>query len=443
MLDHYIERIENNDASLTAIELLGCGRNDNDVNRLMQALSKNPNIAKNIVIIKLFKNNLTSVKISAALIALQELDLSYNNLTSLNIPAELVGLKKLYLGNNQLINFNLPALANLQLIDLSFNRLTSFNMPALTSLNGIRLDHNQLTSINIPALTTLKNLYLYNNKLVSFNCSDKLVALKKLYLDNNQLTNINITALTALEELCLDNNQLTSINIPVELIALKKLYLVNNQLTTLTHLALAALNIAIPTLEIDGINGNIAEQLTPEITQAHFEAMSPVFLSSMNSSLFKCASIQSGQRPTKESLPVELVMMVMDLKGIGPKALLDQNIVMLKRAFSDNKQLTTLLELLTNDHMRGFKKIIIDMQLKKIKEIICEFKKNTEKTEKLQPETKSTLSLLNLNERDRVLTQLFIRNKERWHATKNKTINKNDLLNSLDSASKRVRFEPS
>jgi Leucine-rich repeat (LRR) protein len=81
ILNEYITRIENQDATLTSIDLF-YGLNDADADRLMQAFRNAPEIAKNITSIDLSNNQLTSINIPATLIALQWLELENNRLTA-------------------------------------------------------------------------------------------------------------------------------------------------------------------------------------------------------------------------------------------------------------------------------------------------------------------------------------------------------------------------
>jgi Leucine-rich repeat (LRR) protein len=250
-LNEYIERIEDHDTNLTWIEL-GCAMlSDADAERLMQALRNAPDIAKNIEIIDLYGNELTSINIPATLTALQELNLEGNQLTSINIPATLIALKELRLAGNQLTNIDIPAtLINLKVLCLDENQLTSINIPAtLITLQELNINSNQLTNIDIPAtLIALQLLGLASNQFTSINIPAELIALKGMHLERNQLTSINIPAtLIALQSLHLQGNQLTTMDIPATLIALQSLRLSSNRLTSInipgTLIALQSLDL--------------------------------------------------------------------------------------------------------------------------------------------------------------------------------------------------------
>jgi Leucine-rich repeat (LRR) protein len=367
-LNEYITRIQSNDTTLTEIDLTGARLNDADIEKLMCALDKAPAVAERIKELYLRNNNrLTRINIAATLTALQYLRLGNNQLTSINIPATLTALQQLRLGNNQLTSINIPAtLTALQQLMIDNNRLTSINIPAtLTALQVLYLNNNQLTSINIPAtLTALQQLMIDNNELTSINIAATLTALQYLRLGNNQLTSINIPAkltalmrlflednqltsidipvtLTALRELNIAMNQLTSINIPAKLTALQQLYLNNNQLTMAIKIALRVLMVTSANLTIQGIDddNNIAAQLTPEIIQAHFEAMKPVFLANMESRKFKNEIINLSPY---SKLPLVLIIEELNFNGVGPIAELNKNIAMFKDIFVNDEQLTIL-----------------------------------------------------------------------------------------------------
>jgi hypothetical protein len=293
-LNEYITRIENQDTTLTDIELMDAGLNNADAERLMQALGNAPEIAKNIQTIAIECNQLTSIDIPATFTALEHLLLSGNQLTSINIPASLIALKELHLYNNQLTTINIP--------------------DTLIALDRMSLSRNQLTSINIP---------------------DTLIALQLLYLHHNQLTNINIPAtLIELVELTLNNNQLTSINIPDTLIALQELNLQGNQLTAATKIALTAFGITRPALLIL-IEENIPEQLTPAILQEHFQTMALTYLSIMNSKTFKDSVLGLHHLYKERAIPAAIISS--HISETLPQKLLLENIAMLRRCFANNQ----------------------------------------------------------------------------------------------------------
>jgi hypothetical protein len=133
-LNEYITRIENQDTTLTSIDLINTGLNDADANRLMQALRNAPEIAKNIERIDLAHNQLTSIKIPATLIVLQGLYLNRNQLTIINIPVELTTLRWLFLGNNQLTAATKLALSALSITRTELQMSIEENIPGqLTS----------------------------------------------------------------------------------------------------------------------------------------------------------------------------------------------------------------------------------------------------------------------------------------------------------------------
>jgi hypothetical protein len=353
-LNEYIERIENQDATLTSISLIDTGLNNADAERLMQALRNAPEIAMNIERIELCGNNqLTSINIPATLIALQELGLSDNQLTSINIPATLIALQELGLSRNQLTSINIPAtLIALQELGLSRNQLTSINIPAtLIALQGLTLNSNQLTSIDIPAtLIDLQWLGLSRNQLISINISVELIALQSLHLDSNRLT---------------------SINIPAQLIALNDLTLHHNQLTAATKLALSAFNITRPGLLIF-IEENIPEQLTPEILDNHFKTIAATYLSIVDSQIFKDKVLNLYACLSKK-LPADIISS--HISGFiienNVQELLLANIEMLRRCFANNEMETeTLSSWLASPKMKSIISMINQKHNTKINNLL-------------------------------------------------------------------------
>jgi TPR repeat protein len=357
-LNDYIERIENNDFTLTEIDLDSRELNDDDAESLMQALFNNPEVAQGITILSLSDNQLTSINILATLTALQELGLGDNQLTDIAIPTTLRALTDLDLFENRLTIVDIPqTLIALKTLLLNDNRLTDITIPAtLRALNHLRLSRNQLTRIDIPV---------------------ELIALQELDLENNQLTSINIPAtLIALQALSLYSNQLTSINIPATLIALQALNLYSNQLTRATKLALAEFALTRPRLIISGLD-DIPAQLTPEILQEHFEAMSGVFLANIKSSLFFKDAVRNLLNRCKPeawylTLSPEIISTTLNTGGIDSEALLNQNIDMFRIAYFSNRQQLNLL----NSCFNAFKDDIIITQQKEVKSIINQCKKD-------------------------------------------------------------------
>src|SRR6185295_12416136 len=107
--------------SLTNLE--ACCRNVSNVTGL--------EAARNLTLLNLESNALTSFTLPSALTNLTMLEVSANPLTQCVIPGGLTNLASLRIEHTPLANFTLPAgLTGLFAIDLFDNHLTSFTVPA-------------------------------------------------------------------------------------------------------------------------------------------------------------------------------------------------------------------------------------------------------------------------------------------------------------------------
>jgi hypothetical protein len=379
-LNEYIARIENHDITLININLMNSGLNNDDANRLMNALRNAPEVAIRITDLNLGFNRLTCINLPAELIALRNLILSSNQLTSINIPSEFVALRLLDLDYNVLTSINLPSeLIALQQVALGCNQLTSINISAeLISLRSLRLNNNQLTYINIPAgLIALQRLQLEYNQLTSINIPGELIALQHFCIAFNQVTSINISSkLIALRVLDFKDNQLTSINIPAELIALQYMGFDNNQLTIATKLALCAFRATMPEININGIDNNIAEELTPAILNEHFQTRVSLFLFSIEPSVYK------GIVFPIRNMPIEMILLVTKfIIDNNTPLLIREDIAMLKRCFANDEAKTaTLNKWLSSPEMKGIEELIVNKALNdKINSLLKIYEINTKK----------------------------------------------------------------
>ena len=166
-------------------------------------------VERDIEVLSLSDNDLTSLTLPNGLKSLEDLYLSYNQLTNLTLPEGLTNLRRLYLnsnlrvpgiGVNQLQSLTLPnGLTNLEYLDLHSNDLTSLTLPnGLTNLKELNLSYNQLTNFTLPkGLTSLEVLHLYGNELTSLTLPEGLKNLWALNLSHNQLTSLTLTEDTA------------------------------------------------------------------------------------------------------------------------------------------------------------------------------------------------------------------------------------------------------
>ncbi|MDB6031230.1 MAG: hypothetical protein JWM16_1568, partial [Verrucomicrobiales bacterium] len=216
--------------------------------------------ARNLVVLDLQDNRITSFDILTNLTRLVYLDLSENRipkltlpggmtnlttlraelggLTNITLPAGLTKLTSLRLGFNQLSSLTLPAgMTNLSLLSVYLNQLTNLTLPpTLNSLTNLSLDGNRLGSLNLPAgMTKLDTLIVGANQLTSFTVPADMTNLVFLRLNDNQLTTLTLPAgMNQLRLLHLPGNRLSSLTLPTGLTNLNGLILQSNQLTTLT-----------------------------------------------------------------------------------------------------------------------------------------------------------------------------------------------------------------
>jgi hypothetical protein len=258
------------------------------------------------------------------------------------------------------------------------SQLTSIDLSALTALTSLHLNHNRLTSIDVSELTALKYLYLNNNQLTGINMAG-LTELTVLDLSHNRLTSIDLSGLISLTNLHLNHNlRLTSIDLSKLTELTTYLDLSSYQLTMATKLAIRAVR---PNLVVEGIN-NIAEELTTKILQEHFETIKPVFLASMEASEFKNAVMHSSWHRSNSGsmLPLELIMMVLSTKGVGPEVELNKNITVLRNAFANDKQKSNILkEWLATHDMKSYMKDILVAQYASVESLLREFRQNIRK----------------------------------------------------------------
>lgn len=154
---------------LNLTNLNGCCRNIKSLEGLEWA--------RNLTVLDLSANGMTSFAFPGGLTNLTSLNLSANGLTNLTLPAGLSVLTSVELGQNQLVNLTLPDdLRALNVLGVEFNQITNLNLPTgLTNLSVLALQHNQLTNLVLPPDTEqLTTVLLGGNPLASFVLSEPM-----------------------------------------------------------------------------------------------------------------------------------------------------------------------------------------------------------------------------------------------------------------------------
>ena len=161
------------------------------------------------------------------------LDLSNQNITNeqlLNIQFHR-NIKILDLSNNQITSLeNVIFPTNLEILDLQNNQITSLqNVIFPTNIMKLLIENNQITSLqNVIFPTNLKFLYLENNQITSLENVIFPENLKSLELQYNQITSLeNINFPRQLETIKLANNRIKiikDITFPESLIYLNLSY---------------------------------------------------------------------------------------------------------------------------------------------------------------------------------------------------------------------------
>jgi Leucine Rich Repeat len=124
---------------------------------------------------------------------LRILDLDNNSITTFPVADALTNLTILDLFGNHLSSFVLSTpLTKLAILDIAFNSLAQCSLPAgLSSLNTLFLEHNALTNFTLPAgLTQLAQLDLTDNQLGSLTLPPEGTSLTALFLSANPITTL-------------------------------------------------------------------------------------------------------------------------------------------------------------------------------------------------------------------------------------------------------------
>jgi Leucine-rich repeat (LRR) protein len=206
----YIERINDNDPMLTEINITEELLLDNNLNQLsdedlvplIEALNKNQEAAKRIIVLNLLSNNIININpLIKNLTSLIELNLSQNKIAEIDL-SKLTNLLKLDLYYNKITgHMNLSTLTNLTFVNVADNDIESIFLNNCLKLEHIDVSLNNLTTFDSSIFNNLKyldisfnniqTLYLHHSKT-----KDLILARDGVFLgvnDNQRLTSAATT----------------------------------------------------------------------------------------------------------------------------------------------------------------------------------------------------------------------------------------------------------
>ena len=124
---------------------------------------------RNIAVLDLSDNDLTSIDLGSFVHSLKELNLSGNKIKELSIDGA-VNIETLYISNNAMENLEGMMGTNMtkiKWIDASNNRLKTFRCSYNTSLTYANLSNNELTVCDLDGCSNLSELYVSHNQLTN------------------------------------------------------------------------------------------------------------------------------------------------------------------------------------------------------------------------------------------------------------------------------------
>lgn len=239
---------------MTELDLTGMELTDNDIKDIskmknLEVLSLGNNKISSLTAIKdlkklkklnLYTNNISNINSLKNLTNLTSLSLSDNDISDISVLENLNKLKVLHMEGNNISNIsalsNLTSLTDLQ---LGYNKISDISaLKNATKLNCLYLNDNQISNIYaLTNLTDIKILHLYRNKISDINSLYKLTNLTVLDIGTNQISNINsLSGLTNLTTLKLGYNQITDISSLRNLSQVTTLRLENNKISAISAL---------------------------------------------------------------------------------------------------------------------------------------------------------------------------------------------------------------
>jgi Leucine-rich repeat (LRR) protein len=180
--------------------------------------------------IKLYFENISSVRGIEYMTGITKLNLNGNEITSLDVSNN-TKLTDLDCSFNKITSLDVSNNTKLTDLNCSYNKLTSLNVSKNTLLGELSCETNKITSLDVSHNTQLTFLNCVNNRLTSLDVS-KNAQLAKLYCGKNELTNLDVSHNTQLTLLYCANNELTNLDVSHNT-QLTTLYCDNNELTNL------------------------------------------------------------------------------------------------------------------------------------------------------------------------------------------------------------------
>ncbi len=157
----------------------------------------------NLISLRLYSNNFSSLIPLRGLKSLKSLDISANGISDISSLTSLTNLVELFLQLNKIEDVTpLKGMTNLELLYLSENNVEDIKaLAGLTNLTQLYLQANSLQDITpLEGCVDLETLYLSSNDIVDISPLEDLTSLKYLHLSYNRNLS-NVSPLAGLENL--------------------------------------------------------------------------------------------------------------------------------------------------------------------------------------------------------------------------------------------------
>jgi uncharacterized protein (TIGR03067 family) len=172
------------------------------------------------------------------------LDGSGKNISKLDGLEKCKNLLEIKLSKNQIVDLApLKELSNLQSLDLSANKIADISaLKGLTKLQYIELSNNQITKVDaLSGMTSLSALYISGNQISDVLPLGSLTNLSSLSLGQNRIKDVGALAkVTRLFSLDLNDNQIEDVTPLTKQPPMSTLQLERNKIADLTPLVTAA-----------------------------------------------------------------------------------------------------------------------------------------------------------------------------------------------------------